>query len=217
LNDRLTLQAGPERLPQLQSKAGRCRPGGGRAIGQVTHPGSVFFEKYSIPGLSKKFIYLNYRTVKMNITLSKDEKLIREDLFTTNLVLFWLKTNFSLTTKRIMGYAPNTILGIIPLGKAEITYPLKNIAGVSSSTKFHFKRFIFGVILILIGIAMVQDPSILSVVILLFGAILLLNSYTSTFTITNNAGEAPVIELSILEKNKVKNFVAQINHQIADL
>lgn len=153
----------------------------------------------------------------MNTTLNKDEKLIREDIFTTNLLLAWMKSVFSLTSKRIIGHTPNTLLGIIPLGRNEITYPLKNVAGVGCSTKFHLKRFIIGAILTPVGIAMIQNPSVISICILLLGALLLLNSYTSTFIITNNAGNAPIIELSILEKSKVQNFVAEINNKIADL
>jgi hypothetical protein len=41
-------------------------------------------------------------------------------------------------------------MGVIPLEKNEVSYPLKNIASVGVSTKFHFKRFFIGLILVFI-------------------------------------------------------------------
>ncbi len=153
----------------------------------------------------------------MSLPLSKDEQLVNEETFTTNLLLFWLKTNFALTTKRVMGNAPNTLMGIIPLGKNEITYPLKNIAGVASSTKFHFLRLIIGIFLVPISLSILTSSFLLAIVLLLLGALALLNCYTSTLVITNNAGQAPVVEVSILDKGKVQSFVNVINSKIADL
>ncbi|MFG6146828.1 hypothetical protein [Halobacillus sp. B23F22_1] len=85
----------------------------------------------------------------MNLPLGKDEEITSSERFTTNLVLSWLKTDFSLTNKRLIGFQPNTLLGVFPLGKSEVTYPLKNVASVGVSTKLHVRRFIIGLILVL--------------------------------------------------------------------
>jgi hypothetical protein len=74
----------------------------------------------------------------MSTILGKDERIIKEATFTANLILFWLKANYTLTNKRVTGHTPNTLLGLIPLGKAQIAQPLKTIASVASSTKFSF-------------------------------------------------------------------------------
>ena len=153
----------------------------------------------------------------MSFVLGKDEESIETKDFTTNLVLAWLKTNFTITSKRIVGYKPNTLLGLIPLGKVEVTYPLKNIASVGVSTKFHVKRFIFGIILVLIGLNTLGDSFLTGLILLLLGALPLLNSYTSTFNISNNAGQSHLIEISILEKSKVQDFVNSVNKTIADV
>lgn len=146
---------------------------------------------------------------------ASQEQVLESREFTTNLALFWLKTHFELTTKRVRGNAPNTFLGIVPLGKYEITFPLRNVAGVSSSTKFYFKRFVVGVVLILIGLSFVGDSLFIGLLLLLVGAIAVLNCYVSRFTITNNAGQSPTVDLSILEKEKVRRFVAEVNEQVA--
>jgi purine-cytosine permease-like protein len=166
----------------------------------------------------------------MSLILTKDEKEINKSKFTANLLLFWLKANYTLTNKRIAGETPNTFLGLIPFGKAKLSQPLKTVASVSSSTKFKFKRLIFGLILLVIGgsigesteelTAVGTEPAgmgFLGVIFILFGIINILNCYTATFSITNNSGQNTGYEISILEKSKVEVFVNKINNQIADL
>lgn len=71
---------------------------------------------------------------------------IKEGTYCTNVLFRWLKTDLTLTNKRFKGYNRNNVLGLVPLGQNEITMSLKNTASVSTSTKFHVKRFIFGLL-----------------------------------------------------------------------
>ncbi|MDX1829116.1 MAG: hypothetical protein R3342_06165 [Lutibacter sp.] len=150
----------------------------------------------------------------MSTILGKDEQKINEATFTANLSLFWLKVNFVLTNKRVTGDTPNTILGLIPLGKAQIAQPLKTIASVASSTKFHIIRLLVGIILIFVGFAFIKS---FGIILLVLGAINILNCYTATFVITNTGGQPVGYEISILEKSKVVRFVNEVNTVIADL
>ena len=151
----------------------------------------------------------------MGTVLAKDEEQIRNDSFTANLILFWLKANYTLTNKRVTGDSPNTLFGLIPLGSKEFSQPLKTVASVSTSTQFQLKVFIVGLILIGTGIAFIN--SILGIVLLVLGVINILNSYTAVFLVTNNAGQSEGYRISILEQAKVKSFVDQVNTVIADL
>jgi hypothetical protein len=153
----------------------------------------------------------------VSIVLGKDETITSSEKFTTNLVLSWLKTDFSLTNKRLMGFQPNTLFGVFPLGKKEVSYPLKNIASVGVSTKFHLKRFIIGLILVFIGLGMFGDSFLGGLILLAIGALPLLNSFTSSMVVTNNAGQPVGIEISILEKDKVQQFVNKVNVGISDV
>lgn len=54
-------------------------------------------------------------------------------------------------------------------------------------------------------------------ILLAIGSLPLLNSYTSTMVITNNAGHPVRIEISILEKDKVQQFVNKVNVGISDV
>ncbi|WP_214483762.1 hypothetical protein [Bacillus sp. SM2101] len=153
----------------------------------------------------------------MSIVLGNDETVTSKENFTTNLVLSWLKTDFSLTNKRLVGFSPNTLFGVFPLGKNEFSYPLKNVASVGVSTKFHFKRFIIGLILVFMGLGAFDTSFFVGLVLLAVGALPLLNSYTSRMIVTNNAGQAADIEISILEKDKVQQFVNRVNMGISDI
>ncbi|MBN8234130.1 hypothetical protein JF544_02680 [Halobacillus kuroshimensis] len=153
----------------------------------------------------------------MSLPLGKDENVQVSEDFTQNLVLSWLKSDFSLTNKRIMGKTPNTLFGMIPLGSREITYPLKNIASVGVSTKLHLRRLIFGLILVLIGLNLFDSSIFGGLFLTIVGAIPLLNSYTSTMVISNTAGQPVGVQISILEKQKVQDFANKININISDI
>jgi hypothetical protein len=153
----------------------------------------------------------------MSTVLGKDEKIEYESTFTANLILFWLKANYVLTNKRVTGDTPNTLLGLIPLGKAQIAQPLKTIASVSSSTKFSILRLIIGLIFVGIGFNVLGSSLLGGLILLLIGAINVLNCYTATFVITNNSGQSAGYEISILEKAKVQDFVNRINTVIAEI
>ena len=150
----------------------------------------------------------------MSTVLGKEEFKIKETTFTANLILFWLKANYALTNKRLTGHTPNTFLAVIPIGKAQIAQPLKTIASVASSTKFSLRRLIVGIILVIAGFAFIES---FGIIFLLLGAVNLLNCYTATFVINNNAGHSVGYEISILEKSKVVEFVDEINTVIAEL
>lgn len=153
----------------------------------------------------------------MSTILGKDEHIIKEATFTANLILFWLKANYVLTNKRVTGHTPNTLFGLIPLGKAQIAQPLKTIASVESSTNFSILRLIIGLVLLGGGFSFIGSSVIGGVILMVFGAINTLNCYTSTFIITNNAGQSTGYEISILEKSKVEEFTNEVNTVIADL
>lgn len=153
----------------------------------------------------------------MSTILGKDEQKIKEATFTANLILFWLKANYVLTNKRVTGHTPNTLFGLIPLGKAQIAQPLKTIASVASSTNFSFWRLIIGVVFLVIGFSVMGSSFIGGIILLILGAINVLNCFTATFVITNNAGQSVGYEISILEKSKVVAFTNEVNTVIADL
>lgn len=153
----------------------------------------------------------------MSTILGKNEHTVREDSFTANLILFWLKACYSLTNKRVTGDTPNTFLGLIPFGRAQLAQPLKTVASVGSSTQFFFKRLLAGFISLAVGVSMFGSSALVGLVFAVIGLVDILNCYTATFVITNNAGQSVGYEISILEKSKVQSFVNEVNTAIAEL
>ncbi len=153
----------------------------------------------------------------METILGKNEQKVREDSFTANLILFWLKAYYSLTSKRVTGHSPNTIMGFIPFGSSQLAQPLKTVASVASGTEFFFKRLLVGLIFLAVGLSMLGSYTLIALVIALIGVINILNCYTATFVVTNNAGQSVGYEISILEKSKVESFVNEVNTAIAEL
>lgn len=67
----------------------------------------------------------------------------------------------------------------------------------------------------LLGIAFFTDSIIAGIIVLLLGALALANCFTTTFLISNNAGQKEGYQLSVLEKNSIREFVDKINNTVA--
>ncbi len=148
----------------------------------------------------------------MDTLFGKNEKKIAEAVFIKNIIFFWRKSRFSLTSKKLTGQVPNTILWIIPAGKYEIVHPVKSISSVGCTTKVHFIRFILGIFLLFWAVVIHSVGSL--IVYGIPASLALLNSYTTKFEVFTNTARPQDFEVSILEKEKMKNFVTEITNLI---
>lgn len=154
----------------------------------------------------------------MNNTLGKDEAVIKEITFSPNLFLFWLKAHYALTNKRLTGQQPNTLLGLIPLGKRNVSQPLRTIASVACVTKFWFKRLLVGLFFLVIGVGVMAEASFIGgLVLTLIGVGGVLNCYTAYFNVTNNAGQELGCEVIITAQAEVESFANEMNQVISEL
>lgn len=154
----------------------------------------------------------------MNKALGKDETVIKEVTFSPNMALFWLKARYVLTSKRLTGELPNTLLGLIPLGKVNKSQPLKTIASVACVSKFWFKRLLVGLIFLVLGALLISEVNFfVGLPVLLIGAGNVLNCYTAYFNVTNNAGQELGCEVIITAQAEVEAFANQMNQIISDL
>ncbi|MCE7792388.1 hypothetical protein K8O68_08155 [Salipaludibacillus sp. CUR1] len=153
----------------------------------------------------------------MKYVLGKEEQIVKESTFRPNLVLSWLKSEMTVTNKRVLGYSRNTLLGLIPLGKNEISYPLKNISSVSISSKFYLSRFIIGLILVLSGLSQISDSFLGGLFFLVLGALPLANSFVSRLIISPNSGNPTKLDVTFLDKNTIQEFSNEVNVTITDI
>lgn len=149
------------------------------------------------------------------VVLASDEQLIERKDFSFSLVLFFLKTKVAVTNRRFVGEAPNTWLGLIPVGSKQITFPLGNIASAGTSTRVKMRRIILGLILVIIGLAGAQEsPGAL--VLALLGLVLFLSAFETAIDITNNAGQHIVLPILLTQKGEAQSLISKVNQAIAE-
>ncbi|MED1048549.1 hypothetical protein P4T54_29920 [Bacillus mycoides] len=117
-----------------------------------------------------------------------------------SILLFWLKAKLETDGTMIKMVYPNTILGFIPVGQNKFSSPLNNVSSVNSSFKVFFGRLIFGIILLFLGMNY-------SLIISLIGIILLLTSVSVAIEVEPNSGKSRTIFVSVLEKQKLEEFI----------
>lgn len=88
----------------------------------------------------------------LGITLSNDEKLIAKDLFSYSILLFFIKWDMYVTSKRFIANEPNLVLGILPLGKNVTTLPLRNISLIQTKTRFKIGLMFLAAIFVFLGL-----------------------------------------------------------------
>lgn len=150
-----------------------------------------------------------------NIILSPGETVVKKGVFAFSILLFFLHLELVLTDRRIAGRAPNTMLGLIPVGSREVNYPLSNISGIGTSIRFRPIAFIVGLLIILSGLAAATHGFTAGIVYLLVGVLVSLNSVQAVLTISNNAGANIAHRISPLEMGKAREFAQVINTTIA--
>lgn len=147
-----------------------------------------------------------------NLQFAPGENNVHTAKFSPSVILFWLKTELGVTSTRIVSKRANSLLGVIPLGYAEETFPLANTAGVGVEIKFSLGRAIFGFILFVAGLTNLN--AFFGWIALLLGLSLLLNAMSSVLKIKNNGGGETKLQVSILEKAKLEQFRSEVNARL---
>ena len=133
----------------------------------------------------------------------------------TSVLLFWLRTMIGASSTRIVTRAPNTILGIIPLGYRDAAYPLSNVASVGVNARFSVGKLVVGLIGLLLGLGGLESKSpIAGVVILILAVALLANVMKAALVIQNNGGGITNVSVSILQKGKLEQFREEVNQRL---
>ncbi|QNE89045.1 hypothetical protein H0194_08140 [Corynebacterium incognita] len=151
-----------------------------------------------------------------DINLAPGEKGMYSISFRPNLVLFWLRSTFLITNRRIAVKVPNTILGIIPLGYEERAMPMGSISGVNASVKVKVGRLILFGLLTLACLAQTFSNGFSlgwALFMLLFAA-LTANSILANLQVTNNGGGVSEATVSILDKSALEQFKNKANEYI---
>lgn len=131
--------------------------------------------------------------------------------FSLSLLFFWIKGDISVDSRFVKTNLANTILGFIPAGRDNQSIPLKNISSSSTSTYYNVKALFGGILLSLIGLAMLADVFLFGVIVFLIGV----NNFCSGITtrlIIEKGGSPYIISVPFFEKSKI----IKINNAIHD-
>lgn len=147
--------------------------------------------------------------------LASDERKVAEATVRTNLLVFWVRTHLTLTTKRLAGTVPNTVL-LIPFGRRDVTQPLDRISNVAFDTRFHIVRLALG-LAFLVVLAVLGDPTTFAYVFFIGGSLLAFAyCYTAGIFVTDNSGKTQEIPVSVIDRAEIERFVGVINRQLAE-
>ena len=147
-------------------------------------------------------------------TYAPGEKNIVGDRFSPSVIIFWLKTSIAASSTRVQYKAPNTLFGLIPLGAATKTIPLRNIASVDTNTKFNLGSLVWGLIFLFVGFGMFSSSALMAVFFLLIAVANFVNVMSATLVFRDPSGGANVITVSGLEKDKLMNLAQEIQARV---
>ncbi|SHH82420.1 hypothetical protein SAMN02745135_02291 [Caloranaerobacter azorensis DSM 13643] len=152
---------------------------------------------------------------KQEIFLAKDEDIIKEQKFAYSTLMPFIKSKFKITNKRILGSVPN-LFWLILLGSNDVTYPIKNIAGVRIDNKFNIKKIIIGIILALFGLNTFSDTFFGGLVLILLGIMSIIEGIQCLIVIQSTGGSSINYKIAPYEKNKAQEFINKLNMIIAE-
>lgn len=147
-------------------------------------------------------------------TYAPGEKNIVGDRFSPSVIVFWLKTSIAASNMRVQYKAPNTLFGLIPLGAATRTIPLRNIASIDTNTKFNLGSLIWGLIFLFLGCGMLSGSVAAALVVLIIAVANFTNVMSASLIFHDPSGGSNAITVSILEKDKLMALAQEIQTRV---
>ncbi|MBD0328169.1 MAG: hypothetical protein ICV68_17230, partial [Pyrinomonadaceae bacterium] len=145
--------------------------------------------------------------MQINTALGQDETIQQEYHFSYSLLLFFLKSHFCITNKRLIVNYPNVFF-VIPIGNSTVTYPLRNIGGVKTKTEFKFMSLLVGVALLLIGLS---DLKSLGLFLILFGVCLVIGAFRTVIAVASSGTGAVTYSHLPWEAADAQKMINELN------
>lgn len=153
---------------------------------------------------------------KETSTQVADQPLDKIDDLSVSLLGFWVKGKMSVDNDNLHVEMPNTTFwGLIPTGKTPHTIQLASVSDVSVITDTKIGGIILGVLIALSSFGMFQDSAFWGLVLLAVGVLLILSSIKTAFYF-NAQGTNWAISVPFFERERLNQFVDQVNKKIAN-
>jgi hypothetical protein len=152
------------------------------------------------------------------VVLAPEETLAATGEFRVSNILFFLRWRMAVTNRRLIGRTPNTILGIIPLGSNQVSYPLANIADVATRRAYSVSSFLIGLILLLAGLGELSGPNSgpgAAIVLIVLGLLALAATIRVSIQVTHSGGQKFAHGIAFSDRSAAQSFVNKVNTTIA--
>lgn len=150
--------------------------------------------------------------------LAPGETNVYGEVFSPAILAPYLKTQLMCSSTRFVFQAPNTVLGFIPVGSANATFPVNSIASVSTSTHFRLGHFLGSLAMAIIGLMFMSSGEfsgiIFGFILLALGAAGISGSFPAALMAQNHAGGTTVITVSPFERAKLAQFTAELQQRV---
>ena len=143
------------------------------------------------------------------VTLAPGEQPLARGSFMFSNVLFFLHWQMAMTNRRLVGQTPNTILGVIPMGSTQVSYPMAAIAGVTVRTRYSVFWLLVGLVLLLAGI---QGRNVLAIIL---GILALGAAFRAEISVVNSGGQRTGHGVSFFDRSAASAFAQQVSTAIA--
>ena len=151
----------------------------------------------------------------LGISLGQDEQVIAESSFSYSILLFFIKWKVCVTNKRFIARIPNVVLMVIPLGANSITFPLRNVSTISTTTEYKLWSFFCAGILLFSGFG--HFNFLLGFIAFILGIILVIASFQILIRIESSSATRIKCQIAVWEKEKALEFTNKINQAIVDI
>ena len=126
-----------------------------------------------------------------------------------SLLTFWLRSNLTLTETMVNGTTPNTIFGLIPVGRTDISQPLNRVSRVQVSTKVSGVGALIGLLSIVLALS--TGSAFWWVLAVLF----LAACYRAELVITDSGGGTQEVGVSPLDREAIQGFANSVNQALS--
>lgn len=140
---------------------------------------------------------------------------MREIQFSISLLFFWIKGKVEVDNRFVKTNLTNTIFGFIPAGNDQQNIPLKNISGSMLSTKYNIKLILLGLIILSTGFNFLYFSFIFGLILLTLG-IGIAGSGIQTVLHIEKSGTPYMIRVPFFEKQKMELLNHTIHNALAD-
>ena len=143
--------------------------------------------------------------------------------YMSSLLTFYLKGRIQWDADTVGFQIPNTVFGLIPLGKHSQNIAVQQITNVVSDFTVRIGKIIVGIILALISLAsfseILEKPVsaiLMGVIFLALAASMIIDALEITLIVTQTSGRSLGVDFLIFDKKKAEYAAEQINRMVVE-